>query len=68
MGVFKTKNINADYLENAVKSILTEKINEYLLSAEAESVFSIMKLSKTEEAKALNKRIQRTRSKYKFGA
>jgi hypothetical protein len=67
-GVCKTKNINADYLETAVKLILTEKINEYLLSAEAETVFSIMKLSKTEEAKALNKRIQRTRSKYKFVA
>ena len=67
-GVCKTKNINADYLETAVKLTLTEKINEYLLSAEAETVFSIMKLSKTEEAKALNKRIQRTRSKYKFVA
>ena len=67
-GVCKTKNINADYLENAVKSILTEKINEYLLSAEAESVFSIMKLSKTEEVKSLNKSIKRLRSKYRFVA
>ncbi len=65
-GVCKTKNINADYLETTIKLMLTEKINEYLLSTEAESVFSIMKLSKTEEAKALNKRIKRTRSKYKF--
>ena len=65
-GVCKTKNINADYLETAVKLILTDKINEYLLSAEAESVFDIMKLSKTEVAKALNKRIQRLREKHKL--
>lgn len=55
-----TKSINADYLETAIKEILTTKINEYLSTANAKSIFNLLKKQKSDEAISLKKQIQRT--------
>ena len=53
-----TKNINATYLETAVKMILTDKVNAYLSTPNTQkSVFELLKKSKTEEVKTTQKRI-----------
>ena len=56
----KTKDVNADYLETAVKETLVEKINSYLLTSNANSVFNVLKKNNSEEANILKKRIQRS--------
>lgn len=55
-----TKSINAEYLETAIKEILIVKINEYLASANAETIFGLLKKQKSDEAIKLKKQIQRT--------
>ena len=55
-----TKSVNAEYLEIAVKEILTAKINEYLSTANAETIFGLLKKQKSDEAIKLKKQIQRT--------
>lgn len=55
-----TKSINAEYLETAIKEILIVKINEYLASANAETIFGLLKKQKSDEAVKLKKQIQRT--------
>ena len=54
----KTKAINAVSLETAIKTVLTEKINDYLSSGNtAKKVFSLLKNNSTEERKTVKKRI-----------
>ena len=55
-----TKSINAEYLETAIKEILIVKINEYLASTNAETIFGLLKKQKSDEAIKLKKQIQRT--------
>ena len=56
--VCKTKAINAVYLETAIKTVLTEEINNYLSSGNtANQVFNILKKTSTEERKSAKKRI-----------
>jgi len=56
--VCKTKAINAVSLETAIKTVLTEKINNYLSSGNtAKKVFSLLKNKSTEERKTVKKRI-----------
>ena len=58
--VCKTKKINADYLETAVKIILTDKVNAYLSAPNAQkSVFNLLKQTKLDEVKATQKHIDR---------
>ena len=54
-----TKSVNAEYLETAVKEILTAKINEYLSTANAETVFGLLKKQKNDEAIIHRNRILR---------
>ena len=54
----KTKSINAKYLETAVKTILTDKVNAYLSSPNTQkTVFNLLKQSKLEEVKSTQKHI-----------
>ena len=56
--VCKTKAINAVSLETAIKTVLTEKINNYLSSGNtAKKVFSLLKNTSLEERKTAKKRI-----------
>lgn len=56
--VCKTKAINAVYLETAIKTVLTEEINNYLSSGNtAKQVFNLLKKTSTEERKTVKKRI-----------
>ena len=56
--VCNTKAINAVSLETAIKTVLTEKINNYLSSGNtAKKVFSLLKNNSTEERKTVKKRI-----------
>jgi flagellin-specific chaperone FliS len=56
--VCNTKAINAVSLETAIKTVLTEKINDYLSSGNtAKKVFSLLKNNSTEERKTVKKRI-----------
>lgn len=57
-----TKAVNADYLETTVKLVLTQRINEYLMSAKTNSVFDELKQTKSEEMAVLNKKILRCTS------
>ena len=54
----KTKNINAAYLENAVKCILTDRVNAYLSNPRTQkSVFELLSTSKCEEVAATKRHI-----------
>ena len=54
----KTKSINAKYLETAVKTVLTDKVNAYLSSPNTQkTVFNLLKQSKLEEVKSTQKHI-----------
>ena len=53
----KTKPIRADYLENAVKSILTESINAYLTSADSTALFEGLEKSVQQKIGILSRRI-----------
>ena len=56
--VCNTKAINAVSLETAIKTVLTEKINNYLSSGNtAKKVFGLLKNTSTEERKTAKKRI-----------
>ena len=56
--VCNTKAINAVSLETAIKTVLTEKINNYLSSGNtAKKVFGLLKNTSTEERKTSKKRI-----------
>ena len=56
--VCKTKAINAVSLETAIKTVLTENINDCLSSGNtAKKVFSLLKNNSTEERKTVKKRI-----------
>lgn len=53
----KTKPIRAEYIENAVKAILTECINEYLDSADSSSLFAELEKSVNIRIGILSRRI-----------
>ena len=53
----KTKAIRADYIENAVKSILTDSINAYLASANSSSLFAGLEKSINARKGILSRRI-----------
>ena len=59
-----TKSVNAEYLETAVKEILTAKINEYLSTANADSIFKALRQKKNDEAITQKRRVQRTRKSH----
>ena len=56
--VCKTKKVNAEYLETAIKNLLADKVNAYLSAPNTQkSVFDLLKSSKVEEVNATQKRI-----------
>ena len=57
--VCKTKKVNAEYLETAIKNLLTDKVNAYLATPNTQkSVFELLRSSKVEEVKSTQKRIK----------
>ena len=57
--VCKTKKVNAEYLETAIKNLLTDKVNAYLATPNTQkSVFDLLRSSKVEEVKNTQKRIK----------
>ena len=62
-----TKNINADYLECAVKELLTASINDYVSTADSDIIMGSLCSKLKEEAGALSRYISDTKHKaYKF--
>ena len=56
--VCKTKKVNAEYLETAIKTLLADKVNAYLSAPNTQkSVFDLLRSSKVEEVNAIQKRI-----------
>ena len=56
--VCNTKKINADYLENAIKDVLTDRVNSYMATPNTQKmVFDMLKQSKLEDVKDTQKRI-----------
>ena len=56
--VCKTKKVNAEYLETAIKNLLADKVNAYLSATNTQkSVFDLLRSSKVEEVNAVQKRI-----------
>ena len=57
--VCKTKKVNAEYLETAIKNVLADKVNAYLSAPNTQkSVFDLLRSSKVEEVKNTQKRIK----------